>query len=185
LVTDTAIELCFRQSNSNYVFVISIIALISNGINILLAWLFVHYFDWGYLGAAYARSIAAIFLPLGLVIYVSSTGVLNRFWDGWNKEALSPRGIKQYLGLALPGMLMMVLKWWAFEVLVVFAGLLHNSKDALGASAVLFNLSSLSYMFFLGVSVSVTIRYIMLPLIQLILNGTDMLFVCLIELVIH
>jgi hypothetical protein len=40
------------------------------------------------------------------------TGVLSRFWYGWTREAF--RGMRQYLGLALPGMMMMVLKWWAF-----------------------------------------------------------------------
>jgi len=60
--------------------------------------------------------------------------------------------------LGVPGMLQVSLEWWAFELLSLFCGLLPNAVSAIGANAILLNIASLNFMFYLGVSVSGNVR---------------------------
>lgn len=75
------------------------------------------------------------------------------------RQALN--GIPTFLQLGIPGMLQLCLEWWAFEILALASGLLqpHNyGIMAIGANAVVMNVSSQIYMVYLGISISGNVR---------------------------
>ena len=53
---------------------------------------------------------------------------------GWSKNSLRRWGT--FLRFGIPGMAMMCLDWWAFEVLTLITGLLPDAEVALGANMV-------------------------------------------------
>ena len=52
----------------------------------------------------------------------------------------------------------MCLEWWAFEILGLLAGLLPEATTEIGANAIMFNTTAVTYMFYLGVSIASTVR---------------------------
>lgn len=134
-----------------------IVSAVVNIINIVLGYYLVNYTSAGWLGAAIARTVSNIFFPILLIIYLYISKEYETFWSPWNlKNALD--GLRQWVVLGIPGMFQLCFEWWAFEVLAIICGLLPNAIVAIGANSILLNISTLSYMFFLGNSVSGNIR---------------------------
>ena len=52
----------------------------------------------------------------------------------------------------------MCLEWWAFEILGLLAGLLPEATTEIGANAIMFNTTAVTYMFYLGVAIASTVR---------------------------
>lgn len=109
------------------------IAVVSNVLIIFLTYYFLKYTNIGYNGAAIARSIGNLSMPLMLFGYVILTGAHRKFWTGLSKEAF--KGWNEFLRLGVPGMLALCLEWWAFEILAVLCGLTRYPETAIGANA--------------------------------------------------
>ncbi|KAI8474501.1 MAG: mate-domain-containing protein [Monoraphidium minutum] len=77
-------------------------------------------------------------------------------WTGLSHEAL--RQVPAYLAVAVPGTGMMVVDWWAFEVLTLVAGLLPDASTAVGAAGILFGIHVLCFFCVEGVGYAVKIR---------------------------
>ncbi|NXR11730.1 S47A2 protein, partial [Semnornis frantzii] len=73
---------------------------------------------------------------------------------GWTRDCLLDW--HSFIHLAIPGMLMMCIEWWTFEIGSFLAGLL--SVVQLGAQSVIYELSSTAYMVPLGFSVAASVR---------------------------
>ncbi|NXS14671.1 S47A2 protein, partial [Neodrepanis coruscans] len=73
---------------------------------------------------------------------------------GWSRDCLLDWG--SFIWLAVPGMLMMCIEWWTFEIGSFLAGLL--SVVELGAQSVIYELSCAAYMVPLGFSVAASVR---------------------------
>jgi len=111
----------------------------------------------GYLGAAYARVLGNMILPISLIPYFWYSPVYKQWWRGFQwKEAINHASL--FLHLGLPGTLMIVIEWWAFSLLAMFAGLLPNSVEAISVNTVLANSLTTIYMVFLGISVAANVR---------------------------
>ncbi|EEY63398.1 Multidrug/Oligosaccharidyl-lipid/Polysaccharide (MOP) Flippase Superfamily [Phytophthora infestans T30-4] len=96
-------------------------------------------------------------MQLCLVPYFIASGNHTRWWTGWKlKEAWAL--VPLFTRLGLPGLAMMAMEWWAYEVLAVLAGNLPDGVVAVSAHAVLMNVASSIYTVFMGVSVSSNIR---------------------------
>ncbi|NWV45891.1 S47A2 protein, partial [Daphoenositta chrysoptera] len=73
---------------------------------------------------------------------------------GWSRECLVDWG--SFIWLAVPGMVMMCIEWWTFEIGSFLAGLI--SVVELGAQSVIYELASVAYMVPLGISVAASVR---------------------------
>ncbi|EFJ22871.1 hypothetical protein SELMODRAFT_416160 [Selaginella moellendorffii] len=99
----------------------SILALLCH---ILLCWIFTYKLGMGNAGAAVSLSITYWLLVFFLVTAAAASPTFANYWHGFTTEAF--HGISQFLKLAIPSALMVCLEWWAFEVLILFSGVLPN-----------------------------------------------------------
>ncbi|RLN94912.1 hypothetical protein BBJ28_00016718 [Nothophytophthora sp. Chile5] len=134
------------------------IAALGNVVNIVTGYVLTYHTSMGFEGIALSRSLGNIALPLLLVPYFYlHPHHLSQWWRGWDvKAAMAHIGL--FLRLGVPGMLMMVMEWWAFELLTLMAGVLPNPVVSVSAHAVLVNINNLIYMIFAGLAVAVNIR---------------------------
>jgi MATE family multidrug resistance protein len=95
------------------------VLLIAAPTNMLLNWLFVWKFGFGYVGAPMAVAITQNMLPVLLFLYVWKVDG-SQAWGGFKRAALKNWG--PMIRLALPGMIMVVAEWFAFEILTLASG---------------------------------------------------------------
>ncbi|KAJ0398096.1 hypothetical protein P43SY_001186 [Pythium insidiosum] len=134
------------------------IAVASNVLQIAAGYWLAYRTSWGFAGIALSRSLGNMALPLLVGLYLRARpAFLRQWWAGWDlSAALEHVGL--FLRLGVPGMLMLVMEWWAFELLSLMAGVLPDSILAVSAHAVQMSVVSLVYMVFLGLSVATNIR---------------------------
>jgi MATE family multidrug resistance protein len=136
---------------------------------------FIHTLKWGYLGAAAATVTFQIIQPFLMLTYLFLTqagrartlrcmaaGAIGRtslsFWVEAKIAVSHARGIIQYLGLALPGIIT-ISEWWASEIAIFLAGRLIPFPDlALGAMTLYQSINTFCFMFPQGLSVAGSTR---------------------------
>ncbi|KAH7491349.1 Multidrug and toxin extrusion protein 1 [Phytophthora ramorum] len=128
-----------------------------NLVNLLLGVYLTFYTPLGFDGAAIARLLSELVLPLCLIPYfMSNPHIPAEWWPGWQtKEAVHHLGT--FLTLGIPGMFMMLLEWWSFEIMAAVVGWLPNSVTAISVHSVLVNVSTFAFNFFLGISVAANV----------------------------
>ncbi|RLN89731.1 hypothetical protein BBJ28_00014867 [Nothophytophthora sp. Chile5] len=132
-------------------------ALAGTCVNVFGGYFLTYHTSLGFHGAALSRTLGYIVLPSCLVPYFVVSGNHARWWSGWQfKEAWAL--VPLFLRLGIPGLAMMAMEWWAYEVLAVMAGNLPDGVVAVSAHAVLMNVASSIYTVFMGVSISSNIR---------------------------
>ncbi|TYZ64057.1 hypothetical protein PybrP1_004995 [[Pythium] brassicae (nom. inval.)] len=142
----------------NVVLPMVFIAVLSNVVNIVLGVYLTFYTSLGYDGAAIARTVANVVLPGSLIpLFLWRPEVFRQWWPGW-KLAQALQHLRAFLTLGIPGMFMMLLEWWSFEIMAAFVGLLPHSVVAISVHSVLVGVSTLTFNFFLGISVATNIR---------------------------
>jgi MATE family multidrug resistance protein len=133
------------------------IAILSNIVNVALGILLTWYTPLGFQGAAIARSISNLVLPLATVPYfIWYPENFNAWWPGWQPRAVLEH-VGVFLSLGIPGMFMLVLEWLSYEIMAVFAGLLPNSVVAISVHSVLSNVANIAFHFFIGVGVATNV----------------------------
>ncbi|KAG7396301.1 hypothetical protein PHYBOEH_002526 [Phytophthora boehmeriae] len=135
-----------------------VMAIIGNLVNIVAGFVLAYHTSMGFEGIALSRSLGNITMPLLLIPYFYRFPThLNQWWFGWNlKEAMAH--ITIFLRLGVPGMLMLIMEWWAFELLTLMAGVLPNPVVSVSAHAVLVNVTGMLYMIYAGLAVAANIR---------------------------
>lgn len=131
-----------------------------------LNYLFVYGLNWGYLGCAAATVAYQALQPICLIIYLMSSRGRSRLWHQMGASRSTPhapfwstmrlavsRGIGQYLGLALPG-IVIISEWWASEVAIFLSGLFENAAVTLGAMTLYQSINTFCFMLPVGFSVS-------------------------------
>ncbi|KAK1940956.1 Multidrug and toxin extrusion protein 1 [Phytophthora citrophthora] len=133
------------------------IAVLSNLVNIGLGVYLTFYTSLGFDGAAIARLMSELVLPLCLIpYYLRYPHIPAEWWSGWQpKEAVNHLGT--FLQLGIPACLMLELEWVSFEIMAAIVGWLPNSVVAISVHSVLVNVSTFAFNFFLGISVASTI----------------------------
>lgn len=134
-----------------------VVAILSNIVNVAVGYQLVYYSDYGYLGAAIARTVSNISFPLLLMPYLYFSGITSSFWNGVDlKKAW--KGVGEFVSLGVSGMLMMCFEWWAFELIALLSGWLPNAVEDIAANAILLNISASTFMLYLGFSVAGNVR---------------------------
>ncbi|NWV23835.1 S47A2 protein, partial [Origma solitaria] len=108
----------------------------------------------GMVGSAWANMVSQYTQVILLVLYMWWKKVHVKTWGGWSRECLMDWG--SFLWLALPGMVMMCIEWWTFEIGTFLSGLI--SVVELGAQSVICEIAGVAYMVPLGISVAAGVR---------------------------
>lgn len=116
------------------------VLLIAAPANVLMNWLFVWKFGFGYVGAPMAVAITQNMLPLLLFFYVWKVDG-SQAWGGFRRTALKNWG--PMIRLALPGMIMVVAEWFAFEILTLASG--RMGVEFLAAQSVLVTVTGTTF----------------------------------------
>ncbi|XP_016528128.1 multidrug and toxin extrusion protein 1 isoform X2 [Poecilia formosa] len=131
-----------------------ITGLIVNLLNALINYIVLFVLKMGVAGSAVANTLSEFALAGFLYAYIMWKGLHKKTWAGWSKECLTDW--KSYIQLAVPGMVMMCVEWWTYEIGGFLAGLI--SEVELGTQSVVYQLANIAYMFPLGFSVAGNVR---------------------------
>ena len=137
--------------------------------------LFIRILGWGYLGVAVATDMFQFIQPMLILTFLFGTNsgrartmkntgakAIGRtnlsFWAEASAAINSFAGIKQYLSLALPG-IVVISEWWASETCIFLAGRLQPYPAlALGGMSIYQSINSTCFMFPIGISVAGSTR---------------------------
>ncbi|KAJ3670496.1 hypothetical protein LUZ60_010820 [Juncus effusus] len=125
-------------------------------LHILVTYLLVHVAGLGFVGTSISASVSLWVSLLMLVWYVAHAEQFKKTWEGFSKEALYH--VLPSLRLAIPSTIMICFEWWAFEILVLIAGLMPNSELSTSLIAMCVNTEAISYMITYGFSAAVSTR---------------------------
>ncbi|KAJ9153572.1 hypothetical protein P3X46_026999 [Hevea brasiliensis] len=125
-------------------------------IHIGIAYALIHCTALGFKGAPLAVSISLWLSVLILAMYVIIAKKFEHTWDGFSFESFSYILIN--IKLALPSAAMVCLEYWAFEVLVLVAGIMPNSKITTSLIAICVNTEAVAYMLTYGLSAVASTR---------------------------
>lgn len=131
-----------------------IIGIVANALNAGLHMLLVKQADMGTNGSAVCQVISYTAMLLMTVAYILGSKVYEETWDGWSRECFEDWGL--FFKLGIPGMLMVCIEWWSFEIGTLLTGLLGEVE--LGAQAITFFLNDFTFMLPMGVSIACSIR---------------------------
>lgn len=129
------------------------VLLIAAPLNVLLHWLFVWQFEWGFIGCPIAVVITETLMPLMLFLYVRFVGGME-CWPGFSRKAFRNWG--PMIRLAIPGLVMVMAEFLAFEILTLASA--RISATHLAAQTVLQSLSVLTYQLPFPLSIAASTR---------------------------
>lgn len=116
------------------------VLLIAAPSNMALNYLFVWKLGFGFQGAPMAVAMTQTMLPFLLFLYVWKVDG-SQAWGGFNKAAL--RNWLPMIRLALPGCIMVVAEWFAFEILTLACG--RIGVTTLAAQSILVTVTSTTF----------------------------------------
>lgn len=129
------------------------VLLVCAPLNAFMNWLFVWKFEWGFVGAPIAVSVTENLLPICLFLYVRFVDGME-CWGGFSRLALRNWG--PMVRLALPGLVMVLAEWMAFEILTLSASWISTTH--LAAQSVLSTLTAITYQIPFPVSIAASTR---------------------------
>lgn len=129
------------------------VLLIAAPLNVLMHYLFVWHFKWGFIGCPIAVVITECLMPILLLLYVRFIGGME-CWPGFSRKALTNWG--PMVRLALPGLIMVLAEFLAFEILTLASA--RISATHLAANTVLQSLSVLTYQLPFPLSIAASTR---------------------------
>ncbi|KIW62412.1 hypothetical protein PV04_10590 [Phialophora macrospora] len=134
-----------------------VVVLVCAPLNILWNWLLVFHFSLGFAGAAWAVVISNNLQPIVLALYVAFVAPSNlQCWPGLDLRRAS-QNWGPMVKLAIPGVLMTLSEWFAFDVLTIAAGYL--SEPDLAAQSVLMTVVVLMYHIPFPISIAASTRF--------------------------
>ncbi|OQR97598.1 Multidrug/Oligosaccharidyl-lipid/Polysaccharide (MOP) Flippase Superfamily [Achlya hypogyna] len=138
------------------------IAAASNVVYVGVGYYLCYHTSLGFLGAAYARLVSNFVMPLLVLPYLAWNPVHRTWWAEGETLGTQWRAalahVSEFIVFGVPGMLMMLMEWWAFEIVALMAGWMADPVLSLSVHSVLVNLVSVLYSVFFGISEAATIR---------------------------
>jgi MATE family multidrug resistance protein len=129
------------------------ILLICAPLNAFLNWFMVWHLKWGFIGAPIAVAITENVLPLLLFLYVRFIDGYQ-CWGGFDRRAL--RNWMPMIKLALPGLIMVLAEFLAFEILTLSSSWLGPTE--LAAQSVLGSICGMAFQIPFPMSVAASTR---------------------------
>ncbi|XP_027343746.1 protein DETOXIFICATION 16-like [Abrus precatorius] len=140
----------------NIVFPMVLTSGIAALLHVLLCWVLVFKSRLGSRGAALSNSISYWVNVILISIYVKFSSSCKQSWTGFSSRAL--HNLFDFLKLAIPSALMLCLKVWTFELMVLLSGLLPNPVLETSVLSICLNTFGLAWMIPFGFSAAVSIR---------------------------
>nr|KYP61468.1 Protein TRANSPARENT TESTA 12 [Cajanus cajan] len=140
----------------NVVFPMVLTSGIAAMFHVLLCWLLVFKSRLGSRGAALANSISYWLNAIFISLYVRFSSSCKQSWTGFSNMAL--HNLLEFLKLAVPSALMLCLKVWTFELMLLVAGLLPNPAIETSVLSICLNTFGLAWMIPFGFSAAVSVR---------------------------
>ncbi|PIA36620.1 hypothetical protein AQUCO_03300074v1 [Aquilegia coerulea] len=125
-------------------------------IHVGLTYVLVYRTVLGFRGAPLSAAITLWLSVIMLGIYVHYSDKLKDTWKGISKECF--KHLLPNMKLAIPSAVMVCLEYWAFEALVILAGLMPNSEDSTSLIAMCLQTESGVFMISYGFSAVVSTR---------------------------
>ncbi|KAM3366592.1 hypothetical protein ACQJBY_015782 [Aegilops geniculata] len=122
----------------------------------------VHYLGLGFAGPAMSTSLSLWLSFIMLASYVMLSTRFKQTWGGFSTEAF--QYVLPGLKLAVPSAMMVCFEYWAFEILVLLAGLMPDSQMSTSIIAMCVmqpdsaNTESISYMITYGFAAAISTR---------------------------
>lgn len=116
----------------------------------------VHYLGLGFAGPAMSTSLSLWLSFIMLASYVMLSTRFKQTWGGFSTEAF--QYVLPGLKLAVPSAMMVCFEYWAFEILVLLAGLMPDSQMSTSIIAMCANTESISYMITYGFAAAISTR---------------------------
>ncbi|KAI0453103.1 MATE efflux family protein [Xylaria acuta] len=129
------------------------VLLVAAPINVFVNWLLVWHFGLGFVGAPIAVAFTQTLMPILLALYVAFVNG-SQCWGGLSKRSLTNWG--PMIRLAIPGMIMVVAEWLAFEILTLLSSQFGTSY--LAAQSILVTVTSTMFMIPFPVSIAASTR---------------------------
>ncbi|XP_029027701.1 multidrug and toxin extrusion protein 1 [Betta splendens] len=131
-----------------------ITGIVVNLLNALINYIVLYVLNMGVAGSAIANTVSQFTMAGTLYAYIVWKGLHKATWGGWSKDCLKDWG--SFVRLAIPSMVMMCVEWWTYEIGGFLAGLI--SEVELGAQSIVYELSSIAYMFPCGFGIAGNVR---------------------------
>ncbi|MED6195428.1 hypothetical protein PIB30_037785 [Stylosanthes scabra] len=148
----------FLQTQS-IVFAMLITSAIAALLHILLCWILVFKTPLGTIGAAISNSVCYCLNLVFISLYLKySCSCCRHSWTGFSKNSLQLKGLFSFLKLAVPSALMLCLKIWTFELIVLLSGLLPNPALETSVLSICLNTFTLAWMIPFGFSAASSTR---------------------------
>ncbi|XP_072989206.1 protein DETOXIFICATION 18-like [Typha latifolia] len=125
-------------------------------IHVAVTYLLIHVFGLGFKGASLSASISLWISVFMLAAYVKYSRTFEYTWEGFSLESF--QYVIPGMRLAIPSAVMVCFEYWAFEILVLLAGLMPNSEMSTSLIAMCVNTEAISYMITYGFSAVVSTR---------------------------
>uniref|UniRef100_A0ACD5ZZ51 Uncharacterized protein n=1 Tax=Avena sativa TaxID=4498 RepID=A0ACD5ZZ51_AVESA len=143
-------------NNQRVVIPLILSSLMCSVLNVPLCWLLVFKSPFANKGAAMAIAISYWFNAIFLALYIEFSPTCKATWKGFSRDAF--HHVPQFLKLAASSALMICLRFWTLELLVLLSGILPNPKLETSAFSITRNTSAIVTMISVGLSTSVSIR---------------------------
>eukprot|EP00731_Ephydatia_muelleri_P014796 Em0008g516a len=143
----------YLQSQS-IIFVFILVGFISNVINIVLHAGLLIGAKLGFLGAIISMTISQGISPVLVLIYMFACGLHKQTWGGWTWEALEDWW--PFIKLAIPGLLMIGLEWWSYEIGGFVLGTIDKTQQAIHLN--LLNINAILFLSALAIGITGSIR---------------------------
>ena len=131
---------------------VTAVAVAANGIHAGLAYYLVLHTELGFLGAALSRTVTNVCMALMVLAYTAYEPAAHSWWRPFSRESF--RGMRSFVGLALTTMILLALEMWAFEIITFMAGRLADAETALGVQAIIFDITTITFTFYLGTQIA-------------------------------
>ncbi|XP_050218901.1 protein DETOXIFICATION 18-like isoform X1 [Mercurialis annua] len=125
-------------------------------LHIGVAYALVNWTALGYKGAPLAASISLWICTILLIVYVICSSQFKLTWEGLSSESF--QYILRTVKLALPSAAMVCLEFWAFEILVLLAGMMPDAEKTTSLIAMCVNTEAVAYMCTYGLSAAASTR---------------------------
>ncbi|PAA53392.1 hypothetical protein BOX15_Mlig012118g2 [Macrostomum lignano] len=140
--------------NQDRVYAPMLCAVAGNVFNLISQYLCIYVWNFGFVSSAVCQALTFVIMFVLLIGYIVFSHVYVETWNGWDVESLF--NWWQFLKLALPGMGMVSLETFCWEVGTFVAG--YMGEEELGAQSILFQTETWTFMIALGLSIAVNIR---------------------------
>ncbi|KAF8364900.1 hypothetical protein HHK36_033110 [Tetracentron sinense] len=125
-------------------------------IHVGITYVLVHWTSLSFKGAPLAASVSLWMSFLLLALYVNYAEKFKHTWEGLSMESF--HHVLPNMKLAIPSAVMVCLEYWAFELLVLLAGLMPNSEQSTSLIAMCVNTEAVTFMITYGFSAAVSTR---------------------------